>query len=303
MSIPVTIRAVTPADRTEWLRMRRALWFETPVSELEEEIEPFFDTGEIWRLPASVFVAERRSAGASALGGFVEVSLRPMAEGCVTSPVGYLEGWYVDEDLRRQGVGSALVKAAEQWAAERGCQEMASDCLADNDASHLAHRSLGYVASDKNIRHRKEMAPPTAVSDYLGIVPHDLSAAAAIKAVTDPRAGGVDVFLGTTRAETNESGRELIALDYEAYREMAERQLRDLAQRARQKWPIIKLVVLHRTGRVRLGEPSVIIAVSTPHRGGAFDACRWLIDALKAEVAIWKKEVWSDGSGTWVHPD
>jgi molybdopterin synthase catalytic subunit len=138
--------------------------------------------------------------------------------------------------------------------------------------------------------------------DVIRLTPEPLDAAAAVTFVTDGRAGGIDVFLGTTRAETSADGRELVALDYEAYEQMAGEQLRELARRAREQWPIIKLVLLHRTGRVAIGEPSVIIAVSTPHRGDAFAACRWLIDTLKKDVAIWKKEVWADGSGTWVHP-
>jgi molybdopterin synthase catalytic subunit len=120
--------------------------------------------------------------------------------------------------------------------------------------------------------------------------------------VFDPSAGGVALFLGTTRAECHPDGRELVALDYEAYVEMADRQLRDLAAQARVKWPIVKLAIVHRTGRVALGEPSVVIAVACPHRGEAFEACRWIIDTLKEDVAIWKKEIWADGSGSWVHP-
>lgn len=126
----------------------------------------------------------------------------------------------------------------------------------------------------------------------------DQTIAAQISTAT---AGGIAVFLGCTRAEKSADGRELLALDYEAYPEMAVKQMRELARQAREKWPIIKLAILHRIGRVGLGEPSVLIAVSTPHRGEAFEACRWLIDTLKKDVAIWKKEVWADGSGTWVH--
>lgn len=126
----------------------------------------------------------------------------------------------------------------------------------------------------------------------LTLEPADVSAATA---------GGIAVFLGCTRAETSPDGRELLALDYEAYQEMALKQMQALARQAREKWPIIKLAILHRVGRVGLGEPSVLIAVSTPHRGEAFEACRWLIDTLKKDVAIWKKEVWADGSATWVH--
>ena len=77
---------------------------------------------------------------------------------------------------------------------------------------------------------------------------------------------------------------------------------RDLADRARSRWPVVRLSLLHRTGRVPLGDPSVLVAVATPHRADAFEACRYLIDTLKAEAAIWKKEVWSDGTGSWVHP-
>jgi len=141
-----------------------------------------------------------------------------------------------------------------------------------------------------------------SLDDQIQLTPQPLDAAAAVAFVTDGRAGGIDVFLGTTRAETASDGRELIALDYEAYEQMAGEQLRDLARRAREQWPIVKLALLHRTGRVAIGQPSVLIAVSTPHRGDAFAACRWLIDTLKKDAAIWKKEAWADGSGTWVHP-
>lgn len=138
------------------------------------------------------------------------------------------------------------------------------------------------------------------MNDWCEILATPLPADRAVEFVQDVSAGGVAVFLGTTRAGTNSAGRSLMALDYEAYGEMAGKQLTELAGRAREKWPVIKLVLLHRTGRVGLAEPSVVIAVSTPHRGEAFEACRWLIDTLKAEVTIWKKEVWADGSGTWV---
>ena len=139
--------------------------------------------------------------------------------------------------------------------------------------------------------------------DWITISPQPLDVAAAVAFGTDGRAGGIDVFLGTTRAETSSEGRELVALDYEAYEEMAGRQLQDLARRAREQWPVVKLALLHRVGHVAIGEPSVVIAVSTPHRADSFAACKWLIDELKKDVAIWKKEVWADGTGTWVHPE
>jgi len=125
----------------------------------------------------------------------------------------------------------------------------------------------------------------------------------AVSFVADRAAGGIALFLGVTRQERSAGGQELAALDYEAYPEMAEQQLEALAKQARARWPILKLAILHRTGRVGVGEPSVAIAISTPHRAEAFEACRFLIDELKKDVAIWKKEVWADGGESWVHPE
>ena len=140
-------------------------------------------------------------------------------------------------------------------------------------------------------------------NDWVQLHAEPIEIGPVVQFVTEDQVGGIALFLGTTRAQTAEGGRHLIALDYEAYADMALAQMRDLARLARKRWPVRRLALLHRTGRVPLGDPSVIIAVSTPHRADAFDACRWIIDTLKADVAIWKKEVWSDGSGVWVHQD
>lgn len=128
--------------------------------------------------------------------------------------------------------------------------------------------------------------------DWIQLHPEPIDTAPVIEFVSDPRAGGIAVFLGTTRAQAGTGDQKLVALDYEVYEQMAHKQMLDLAARARERWPIQRLAILHRIGRVPLSEPSVIIAVSTPHRAEAFEACRWLIDTLKAEVAIWKKEIW-----------
>ena len=93
-----------------------------------------------------------------------------------------------------------------------------------------------------------------------------------------------------------------VALDYEAYPVMALKTLADLETEARARWPILDLALVHRVGHLDLGEISVVVAVSCPHRQQAFDACRWLIDTLKEVVPIWKKEVWADGTEEWVHP-
>ena len=83
---------------------------------------------------------------------------------------------------------------------------------------------------------------------------------------------------------------------------MAHRRLSELEAEARQRWPVIECIVVHRLGRVPIGEASVAIAVSTPHRRDAFAACQWLIDSLKRDVPIWKREQWADGTTEWVHP-
>ena len=118
--------------------------------------------------------------------------------------------------------------------------------------------------------------------------------------VRSNQAGAVCSFLGTVREMTGD--RQTIALDYEAYPEMALKTMGDLEREARGRWPILGLALVHRVGHLGPGEISVVVAVSCPHRHQAFDACRWLIDTLKESVPIWKKEAWADGTEEWVHP-
>jgi len=113
--------------------------------------------------------------------------------------------------------------------------------------------------------------------------------------------GAVVTFLGTVRELTD--GRRTIALDYEAYPGMAEKQMAVIEQETRDRWPVGDLMLVHRLGHLELGDISVAVAVSCPHRGQAFDACRYAIDRLKEVVPIWKKENWADGSKEWVHPE
>jgi aminoglycoside 6'-N-acetyltransferase I len=144
------IRHATQNDQSEWLRMRSALWPDCPLEDHRSEMQEQLNE------PAryAVFVVERDTGK---LGGFLEASLRAYADGCHTSPVGYIEGWYVDEDLRQQGVGGLLVKATEQWAIDRGCRETASDCELDNEVSFRAHLALGYEEIDRVIQFRKKL--------------------------------------------------------------------------------------------------------------------------------------------------
>lgn len=118
--------------------------------------------------------------------------------------------------------------------------------------------------------------------------------------VTQREAGAVVLFLGTVREMTN--GRRTVALEYEAYPEMAESKLAELEAEARRRWRIVECALVHRLGRLDLAEASVAVAVSTPHRNDAFEAGRWLIDTLKEVVPIWKQENWDDGTTAWVHP-
>jgi aminoglycoside 6'-N-acetyltransferase I len=136
-------------DRPEWLRMRRALWDDCPNEQQVREMEEILasDTEE-------VFFAERPGGG---LCGFLEASLRSRADGCDTTPVGYIEGWYVDDDVRRQGVGRQLVEAAESWARSRECRQMASDAELWNDVSHRAHGALGYEEAARLVLFKKDL--------------------------------------------------------------------------------------------------------------------------------------------------
>jgi len=113
-------------------------------------------------------------------------------------------------------------------------------------------------------------------------------------------AGAVLLFLGVTREFT--AGRQTIKLDYEAYGEMAQRELQRLRDQAMQDWQLIDCKIVHRLGEVPLAEASVAIVVVSPHRKEAFAAGEWLIDRLKETVPIWKCEHWADGTTQWVHP-
>jgi molybdopterin synthase catalytic subunit len=118
--------------------------------------------------------------------------------------------------------------------------------------------------------------------------------------VRRPSCGAVVTFLGTVRDLTGD--RVTVALDYEAYPSMAEKKLAEIENETRQRWPVGDIALVHRLGRLEVGEVSVAVAVSCPHRDQAFAACRYAIDRLKELVPIWKKENWADGAADWVHP-
>lgn len=130
---------------------------------------------------------------------------------------------------------------------------------------------------------------------------HDaIDPAATVEAVRTTAAGAVVLFLGTVREFTQ--GRQTVRLQYDAYPAMAEAKLAELVRVAAERWPILKGQVVHRLGQLELGDVSVAVAVSTPHRRDAFEAGQFLIDRLKELVPIWKQEQWADGETEWVHP-
>ncbi|MCA8969871.1 MAG: GNAT family N-acetyltransferase [Planctomycetes bacterium] len=135
----VSVREARSQDRDAWLALRSALW-PGAAEEHREEITRYFEAREATRV-GFVCVAEAEEGD---LVGFAEVSIRSFAEGCTFPPVAYLEGWYVAPVWRKQGVGRALVLAAEAWGRARGCREFASDTEAENEVSRLAHRALGF---------------------------------------------------------------------------------------------------------------------------------------------------------------
>lgn len=137
-----------------------------------------------------------------------------------------------------------------------------------------------------------------AVRTHVRLSAEPLPLDAALRFVADPAAGGTVLFTGTARDHAE--GRAVQALEYEAFTERAEPAMADLATRAAARWPELRAVWLeHRTGRLAIGEEAVVVAVSAPHRDEAFAAARWLIDTLKAEVAIWKQEHWAGGGSHW----
>jgi aminoglycoside 6'-N-acetyltransferase I len=149
-SVEYTIRPLVESDLNEWLRLRRLLWDQAAEDDHREEMVDIFEHPD----SQLVVVADR---GDGDLAAFLEASIRPIAEDCETDNVGYLEGWYVEEDSRRSGLGRALVDYAEKWARGRGCREMASDAEVGNDVSLAAHQALGYGVTSRLVHLRKEL--------------------------------------------------------------------------------------------------------------------------------------------------
>lgn len=145
----VTVRAARRDDKESWLRMRTLLWSESP-DDHPREIASYFENSPPW-------ICLVATSPDDAVLGFAEVAMRAYGEGCSTSPVGYVEGIFVDEPRRGEGIGRALVDGAEAWARSRGCSEMASDRALDNDTSGAFHEAVGFEETATIVCYRKQL--------------------------------------------------------------------------------------------------------------------------------------------------
>jgi len=143
------IRRASAADKLEWLRMRQGLWPDAPTEYLDYDLDETLADPE-----KAVFVASRADGG---LVAFIEAGLRDYGEGCETSPVGYIEAWYVDPHVRGQKLGREMVRAAEEWARQKGCSEMGSDTWLDNEGSIAAHLKMGYDEAERLVHFVKRL--------------------------------------------------------------------------------------------------------------------------------------------------
>jgi len=193
---------------------------------------------------------------------------------------------------------------------EGGTVESAWSAIADRHPELAPYRPFtlfavgqDYVSPDHRLRPDDELClfPPVsggAAADIYRVVTEPLSPDAIADEVDDPGAGGIVIFSGVVRNETG--GRPVKFLEYEAHAPMAEVKMREIGETVRGRWPGVKrLAMLHRIGRLEIGEASVLIAVAAAHRGDAFEACRYAIDTLKHTVPVWKKEHFEDGE-VWV---
>jgi molybdopterin synthase catalytic subunit len=170
--------------------------------------------------------------------------------------------------------------------------------LGDEPPGLLYAVNREYAAPERELTDGDEVAliPPVS-GGALRLSDQPLDVAAVVAEVADERAGGTAVFIGTTRVQSR--GRTVLYLEYEAYEGMAEQVMADLAADLEREYELCAVAIAHRVGRVGIGEPSVVIAVSSPHRGDALAACKDCIDRLKETVPLWKKEVY-EGGEEWI---
>ena len=144
----ITIRRITWEDKSEWLRMRKGVWPEASDDYLDYDMDDVLSSDR-----NIVFFA----LGEGIPIGMIEAHLRESAEGCFSTPVGYIEAWFVDEEFRGKGVAGILTDAAENWAREKACKEMASDTWLENEPSIRAHTKLGYAEVERLVHFVKQL--------------------------------------------------------------------------------------------------------------------------------------------------
>jgi len=144
------VREVLADDASEWFRLRKLLWDQSSDDEHRSEMLDIYEHTDT----QLILVAE---TDGGKIIGFLEASIRPYVEDCHSDHVGYLEGWFVEPQYRKNGIGRKLVKAAENWARKKGCTEMASDSEIGNDLSLKAHQTLGYEETSRLVHLRKDL--------------------------------------------------------------------------------------------------------------------------------------------------
>jgi aminoglycoside 6'-N-acetyltransferase I len=150
----IRIRPAARPDREDLSRLREALWPESSAAEHQREIEAILGGQYNGTMPLVIYVAD----ASGSLGGFLEVGLRSHADGCDPAhPVGFVEGWFVTESHRRKGLGARLLAAAEEWARNQGCVEMASDTWIDHTLSQRVHEALNFEVVDRCVHYRKAL--------------------------------------------------------------------------------------------------------------------------------------------------
>ena len=172
--------------------------------------------------------------------------------------------------------------------------------LGDEPAGLLYAVNREYVERSHELRDGDEVAliPPVSGGDNEFVITTEpLEVARVVAAVERDEAGGIASFVGTVRRSSR--GRDVQYLEYEAFEEMAEPMLRRLGATLTERHGLSAVAIHHRVGRVEIGEPSVVVAVSAPHRAAALDACREAIDTLKETIPLWKKEVYAGGE-EWI---
>jgi molybdopterin synthase catalytic subunit/sulfur carrier protein ThiS len=187
------------------------------------------------------------------------------------------------------GLLEGVERVADVWAALE---------LGDEPPGLLYAVNREYVEGGRELADGDEVAliPPVSGGSFR-LVDEPLDVAAVLREVEDPEAGAIASFVGTVRRRSR--GRDVVHLEYEAYEEMAEPMLARLGDELTDRHGLCAFAVHHRLGRVEIGEASVVIAVSAPHRSAALDACREAIEALKTTIPLWKKEIYAGGE-EWI---